>query len=323
MRATVHTANKIQHRFRLRRERRTPCSAFGTRQRVERTHWQPGKSNMNTLPVRTLRRPKRFLPRLGGCILLLLVQTWSQRALQAQPGEASQESYDAESVKAGGTLFGERCSVCHGIDGRGSARGPALTSGLVVNRGSDEEVAQVIRQGVPNSSMPPFVLPDAEIRQLVAFIRSLSTNAARLSVPGDTDSGKRIFFGKGRCSECHMIRGEGGLLGPDLSNLGNERTLAEIRESVLTPGLREEMKYRTVTIVTQKGDRITGTLRNRDNFSLQTMDANGKLHSFLSSELREVLLEEKSAMPDNYEKVLTAAELQDLLAFLSRQSVGN
>ena len=83
------------------------------------------------------------------------------------------------------------------------------------------------------------------------------------------------------------------------------------------------MKYRAVTIVTQKGDRITGTLRNRDNFSLQTMDVNGKLHSFLSSELREVVLEEKSVMPDNYEKVLTVAELQDLLAFLSHQSVGN
>ena len=278
---------------------------------------------MNTLRVRTLRRTKNCLPRLGVCILSMLVQTWSQPALQAQRGQASQEAYDAKSVKAGSTLFGESCSVCHGIDGRGSARGPALTSGLVVNRGSDEEVAQVIRQGVPNSSMPPFALPDAEIRQLVVFIRSLSTKAARLSVPGDTDSGKRIFFGKGRCSECHMIRGEGGLLGPDLSNLGDERTVAEIRESVLTPRLREDVKYRAVTIVTQKGDRITGTLRNRDNFSLQTMDVNGKLHSFLSSELREVVLEEKSVMPDNYEKVLTVAELQDLLAFLSRQTVDN
>jgi hypothetical protein len=39
-----------------------------------------------------------------------------------------------------------------------------------------------------------------------------------------------------------MIRGQGGLLGPDLSNLGSERTLAEIRLSVISPSLREEAR---------------------------------------------------------------------------------
>jgi putative heme-binding domain-containing protein len=256
-------------------------------------------------------------------VLAWFGQVLSPQEIQAQRREVSQQSYDPKAIEAGNRLFGESCSVCHAIDGRGGARGPDLTRGLVVNRGSDEEVAKVIRQGVPNSSMPPFALPADEIHQLVAFIRSLSTKAVQLSVPGDQDSGKLIFFGKGRCSACHMIRGQGGLLGPDLSNLGSERTLEEIRLSVISPSLREDARYRAVTVMTQKGEKITGTVRNRDNFSLQLMDAEGALHFFLSSELREVALEEKSAMPDNYEKLLGAAELQDLLAFLSRQTVAN
>lgn len=232
-------------------------------------------------------------------------------------------SYDAKQVEAGSKLFGESCSVCHGIDGRGSARGPGLTRGMVVSRGSDEEVANVIRRGVPNSSMPPFALPETEIEHLVAFIRSLSIRAAQLAVAGDLYHGRQIFFGKGRCSGCHMIRGQGGLLGPDLSNLGAERTLAEIRQSVINPNLAEETRFQAVTVVTQKGEKVAGTVRNRDNFSLQMIDAQGTLHFFLNSELREIVLQKKSSMPEDYEKLLGAGELQDLLAFLSRQTVAN
>ena len=118
-----------------------------------------------------------------------------------------------------------------------------------------------------------------------------------------------------------MIRGQGGLLGPDLSNVGGDRTLAEIKQSILSPGLSEGAKYKAVTVVTLKGERIAGTLRNRDNFSLQMMDAQGNLHFFSSEELREVVLQEKSVMPENYGKLLSEAELQNLLAFLSRQTV--
>jgi len=254
--------------------------------------------------------------------LLLVVGVLSTSELvQAQRRRQSDSSYPAEDIEAGSKHFVESCAVCHGVDGRGSARGPNLTQGMIVSRGSDEEVGGAIRLGVPNSAMPAFALPDPEIKQLVAFIRSLGLRAAQLVVAGDRDLGKQLFFGKGRCSGCHMIRGQGGLLGPDLSNVGDDRTLAEIKRSILSPGLSEGAKYKAITVVTLKGEKITGTLRNRDNFSLQMMDAQGNLHFFSSAELREVLLQEKSVMPANYGEQLSETELQNLLAFLSRQTV--
>jgi cytochrome c oxidase cbb3-type subunit III len=228
---------------------------------------------------------------------------------------------DPTSVETGAKLFVGSCSVCHGIDGRGGARGPDLTQGLVVNRGTDDEVAQVIRKGVPGSSMAAFDLPDSQVQQLVAFIRSLSIKAAQLSVPGDLEAGRQVFFGKGRCYECHMVRGQGGLVGPELSNLGNERTLSEIRQSILQPGVVSDRKYKAVTVVTRSGEKITGVLRNRDNFSLQMVDQHGRLRFFLTRELSKIDAHEKSLMPDNYGTLLRPEELQNLLVYLSRQTV--
>jgi cytochrome c oxidase cbb3-type subunit III len=233
----------------------------------------------------------------------------------------SPESFDPASIEAGNKLFAGSCSVCHGIDGKGSARGPDLTQGMVVNRGTDDEVSQLIRRGVPGSSMAAFDLPEAQVRQLVAFIRSLSIKAAQLSVAGDPTVGRQVFLGKGRCSECHMVRGQGGLLGPELSNIGGERTLSEIRRSILQPGASAERRYKPVTVVTGVGEEMTGVLRNRDSFSLQMIDQQGRLRFFLTPELREIKVHEKSLMPDNYGTLLRPGELQDLLAYLSRQTV--
>ena len=281
----------------------------------------PGSDGHNRAvnPFRTVSM-KNLGWRVSSLLLILGVLSTSD-LLQAQRQRQSAPSYPAEDIEAGRRHFVESCGVCHGVDGRGSARGPNLTQGMIVSRGSDEEVAGVIRLGVPNSAMPAFALPDGEIKHLVAFIRSLGIKAAQLVVAGDRDLGKQLFFGKGRCSGCHMIRGQGGLLGPDLSNVGGDRTLAEIKRSILSPGLSEGAKYKAITVVTLKGEKIAGTLRNRDNFSLQMMDAQGNLHFFSSAELREVVLQERSVMPENYGKLLSEAELQNLLAFLSRQTV--
>ena len=258
-----------------------------------------------------------------GLVLALVVTRIPQGLHARSKGAGNVGSKPPQLTDDGSKLFSGSCSVCHGIDGRGSARGPDLTQGLMVTRGSDDEVAQVIRKGVPGSSMAGYDLADPQIKPLVAFIRSLSMKAAQLKVPGNPELGKQAFAGKGGCSNCHMIRGQGGLLGPDLSNLGGERTLSEIRESILNPKSSTRRSYKPVRVVTLSGEKVSGTVRNRDNFSLQMVDPQGRLRFFLTQELREIVLEEKSLMPDNYGPLLTPEELQDLLAYLSRQTVSS
>ena len=78
-------------------------------------------------------------------------------------------------------------------------------------------------------------LPDDQIWELAAFVRSLNAPASAVPVQGDAAAGEAIFFGKEGCSGCHAIMGRGGNLGPDLSNIGATRRLGEIREAILNP----------------------------------------------------------------------------------------
>lgn len=179
--------------------------------------------------------------------------------------------------------------------------------------------------------MPPFSLPEREIWRLVAFLRSLNATAISLRVPGDIENGRKIFFGKGECSKCHMIRGKGGFLGPDLTDIGATRRLDQLRDSILKQGgagsTSEDLYgdplagFRPVLLKTGDGRLIEGVAKHYSNYSVQVLDRDGNLHLLHGAEVKRVIFQKKSWMPDDYAKRLTAGEIRDLLAFLGRQSV--
>jgi putative heme-binding domain-containing protein len=140
-------------------------------------------------------------------------------------------------------------------------------------------------------------------------------------VPGDSAAGREVYYGAGRCMNCHMIRGEGGYLGPDLSNLGVTRTLTEIRESVLDPNKRFDRGYMPVLVTLANGETIRGVARNTSNYSIQLLDADGALRLLSKSEVSKVDFPQNSWMPGNYGERLSGQQVTDLLAFLSRQSI--
>lgn len=80
---------------------------------------------------------------------------------------------------AGRRAYESRCSRCHGGDGNGGPLGPAIVTRLPIR--SDEELALLVREGLPGSGMPGFPMADPEMGALVAFLRSL--RPARGSAP--------------------------------------------------------------------------------------------------------------------------------------------
>jgi putative heme-binding domain-containing protein len=156
---------------------------------------------------------------------------------------------------------------------------------------------------------------------LVAFVRNLSAPANESKLPGDPDAGAAIFFGKGGCDRCHMIRGRGGFLGPDLTDAGALHTVPQLREALLKPNARIADGYQGVTATMQDGAKISGVARNDDDYSIQILDSKGDLHLLSKSNLRDVLFQKNSLMPGDYGSRLTTDEISNVLAFLSRQSV--
>ena len=77
----------------------------------------------------------------------------------------------AQDPEPGRQHFESRCTSCHGGDGAGGEHGPAIVFGL--RSRSDEQLATIIREGLPTRGMPAFKLADQEMKELIVFLRTL------------------------------------------------------------------------------------------------------------------------------------------------------
>jgi len=264
---------------------------------------------------------KRFL------ILIPLVGLLSATGLMAQHGRYLNESRnpaigDPAAIAAGAKLWATSCAGCHGPDGSGG-RGPNLVKRSVWHPLGDETIFKTIREGAPGTDMPPTKLTDAETWQLVAFVKAQTGPASGNNVPGDPDAGRRVFFdAKTGCSTCHSIRGEGGRMGPDLSDVGGSLPMALIKEAIIEPSKGLSRYGQEGVIVKLKdGKQIQGVARNRDNYSMQVLDAKGDLHLISMLNVDQLTISANSPMPGDYGQRLSKQELQDLVAYLAHQTV--
>lgn len=225
-----------------------------------------------------------------------------------------------EGAEEGRAIYNRSCTMCHGLDGAAGDRAPALGAQRRYLRGTQHELYDAIRNGIKGTLMPPSPLPEADIGKMIAYIFSIRASAADLPVTGDVQAGSQIFHGKAGCRKCHMIRGQGGLLGPDLTNIGAERKLDELRRALVEAKPVSPRGYQPVRLTTRTGQSIRGVVKNENNFSLQILGADDKLHLLDRDEIAEITYETKSLMPSALDKALSSAELQNLLAFLSRQT---
>jgi alcohol dehydrogenase (cytochrome c) len=230
---------------------------------------------------------------------------------------AAQVSKDPKQIELGRAIFRVWCAPCHGIRGEGG-RGPDLTRGTYNNGDQDADLFRVISRGVPGTEMPAGApdLDPASIWRVISFIRS-TVKAQPGLAPGNQVAGEKLFWGKGGCGQCHVVEGRGGSLGPDLTRVGRQRSLAYLRESVLSPSADLSPGFETVEVVTRDGRKLVGVAKRLDNFSVELIDPAEKLHSLPRSALLSVNRESRSLMPDSYGRLFAEPELKDLLAFLS------
>ncbi|MFN7997902.1 MAG: PQQ-binding-like beta-propeller repeat protein [Bryobacteraceae bacterium] len=210
--------------------------------------------------------------------------------------------------------FRKRCAACHGQSAEGTNRGPGLSGSRRLRSRSTEQIGQLIRKGIPAGGMPAFDIPAPELQELASFVHSLNAPAAENPAAGDAAAGERFFFGEANCGSCHMVRGRGKAVGPDLSSTG-ELTVREIREALLEPDRRISPGYDLVTVTLRDGATIRGFARQRSSFDLQLQDLDGKLHPIEQSRIVAVREEKRSLMPPLQ---TSSGNLRDLTAYLSR-----
>ena len=242
------------------------------------------------------------------------------------PTTASPLARNAADVEAGQRQFRQLCTGCHGRDGeggQGEGRGPNLMNSWEVRRAKDAQLFESIKNGIKGTAMPPFPLPDAAVWRLVAFVRSLNAPAATVPAAGDPAAGERLFFGRGGCAECHRMGGRGGYLGPDLSDIANTRRVSEIRTALLNPKPVDGDGYQPLLLTDPDGRKLRAVARHISDWSIQALDEKGVLHLLHGAEMRRAQVQTKSWMPADLGQRLSPAEIDSLVAFLSRPAVGS
>lgn len=219
----------------------------------------------------------------------------------------------AQEVARGRTLFEAQCAYCHGADGDGG-RGANLARATLRRAPTDEALFRVVNRGIPGTGMPGNAMSARETWQVVAFVRSLG-RVKREPLPGDAARGAQMYEAVG-CAACHTIRGRGGPIGPDLTDVGVRSSPAYIRRSIVDPQAEVPSGFKQVRVVTREGRRLVGVRVNEDTFSIQFRDAAGTLYSFFKEELTEFVTDDgRTAMP-SYRERLEPTALDDLVAYL-------
>jgi len=135
---------------------------------------------------------------------------------------------------------------------------------------------------------------------------------------GDAAEGKRVFneHAGAQCLRCHAVRGNGGIVGPDLAGVGKRLTREQLLESIVLPNSTIAAGFENATIVLKGGVNHAGLVKSETATEL-VLDSpeDGKLTLKIAD--IEKRIRTLSAMPEGVDKLMTRRELRDLVEYLS------
>jgi cytochrome c oxidase cbb3-type subunit III len=255
---------------------------------------------------------------------LAITATFALAPARASAQDVPTANPSPADIDQGKAAFEQRCSVCHGLDG-GGAMGPNI-QGIPMRIGAPV-VANTIKNGI-TGAMPAFggQLSDAQIQQVIAYLLTLTRKDVG-TVTGDAAKGKEVYDASG-CASCHIIDGQGGDSGPELTKVGALRGPSYLKTTLLYPGsdLPQAhvfletgglLDYMFIHLVTNEGKAYDGTRVVESSFHIVIEDAHGRFHSFAKSDLKELKKEPGKSLMPSFKDKLSAAQIDDLVAYLA------
>ncbi|MBI1175945.1 c-type cytochrome [bacterium] len=169
---------------------------------------------------------------------------------------------------------------------------------------------------------------DEELRVQIEFALSPSTVKRPVSIEeweralangGDPKAGERVFFSPStQCAGCHLINHRGRRIGPELSNVGQSTSRAQIIHSILRPSDQFPPQYQAWFVELKNGDYFQGLqLDHRNHGDIELYTTEGITRHFNGPDVERYGVLQRSLMPDGLEQTMTVSELRDLVAFLA------
>ena len=221
-----------------------------------------------------------------------------------------------DELNRGSQIFQSTCSKCHGQDGT-QVPGVDLKSGHYHHASTDEQLANVIQNGIPGTAMPPNNVARGNLIALIAYLHNMRNFGSREVKLGDVAQGQAIFDGKGGCLTCHRVNNKGSYKALDLSTIGSELSPSALQDALLDPATTDLPQNQFIHAVTDSGAVITGRRVNEDTLTVQIVEADGHLVSLTKPDLKEYSIDKGPLMP-SFKGKLTDDEVADVVAYLTK-----
>lgn len=117
--------------------------------------------------------------------LVTLITRWDEIPAGTIPAPDIPIPTTEESIALGSQLFAANCSRCHGPEGQGTPRAPALNVKSFLTGTTDQAIQQIVTLGVPGTAMPTWGdrMTEVEIQAIVGFIRQWEPTAPEVATP--------------------------------------------------------------------------------------------------------------------------------------------
>lgn len=135
---------------------------------------------------------------------------------------------------------------------------------------------------------------------------------------GKADRGVALFASaRTACLTCHKIGAQGGLVGPDLTRIGTQRTAEQIAESLLFPNRQVEEKYKVLQVLSVEGHVFRGYRVRESTDEIVLSDPSTQKEMLIERENIEQMQSAPSVMPEGLAASMTREQQMDLIAFLA------
>lgn len=163
----------------------------------------------------------------------------------------------------------------------------------------------------PRPAPAPLPVSPEQRKQLDTLIASRV--AAFAKAKPDLEVGSNVF--KMNCAACHQIKGEGGLIGPQLDGIG-ARGPERLCEDILDPNRNVDAHFHLHTLTMKDGSTFAGFLKAELGQIHLLADAAGKEHRIAKKDIQKTDVTPISLMPPTFGQTLDEATFMDLLGYL-------
>jgi putative heme-binding domain-containing protein len=176
-----------------------------------------------------------------------------------------------------------------------------------------------------NGSRNEFLMKEVRVRKLErredklapAKMDSGALRQAAMNNTGKPERGRTIFASAtAQCAACHKVNGQGGEIGPGLSQIGGKYDRPHLIGSILDPSSEIVQGYQSSIIETKAGRIITGIVKSESKTTISLLDAERKLITLAVEDIESRAVTKVSLMPAGLADGMTSADFTDLIAYL-------